>query len=92
MAKQFGWAKWTDDDKVAAKSVIKKLEELFKKVNFPEKLKGLGFSRENLEQNLDLLVNLCFQDASGSMSPRLPSKTDFENIYRYAYEGKDIDF
>ena len=92
MAKQLGWAKWTDDDKVAAKSVIKKLEELFKKVNFPEKLKGLGFSRENLEQNLDLLVNLCFQDASGSMSPRLPSKTDFENIYRYAYEGKDVDF
>ncbi len=92
LAKQLGWAKWDDDDIKAANIVIERIKELFNKVGFPEKIQDLGISREQLEKNLDSLVNLCFQDASGSMSPRLPSKADFENIYRYAHEGKDIDF
>ena len=92
LAKQLGWAKWEDDNKKAANLVIEKLRELYREVGFPEKIQDLGISNGDLEKNLDTLVNLCFQDASGSMSPRLPSKADFENIYRYAYEGKDIDF
>jgi alcohol dehydrogenase class IV len=92
LAKQLGWAKWEDDDKTASSIVIKKLKELNSKVDFPEKIQDLGILKEDLEKNLDKLVNLCFQDASGSMCPRLPSKADFENIYRYAFEGKDIDF
>ena len=61
-------------------------------MGFPEKIQDIDISKEDLENNLDSLVNLCFQDASGSMAPRLPSKADFENLYRYAYEGKNIDF
>ena len=92
LAKQLGWAKWDDDNNKAANKVIEKIKELYKEVRFPERIQDLGISKELLENNLDSLVNLCFQDASGSMCPRLPSKADFENIYRYAYEGKDIDF
>jgi len=92
LAKQLGWAKWEDNNEKAANIVIEKIKELFNKVGFPEKIEELGISKEQLENNLNSLVNFCFQDASGSMCPRLPSKADFENIYRYAYEGKDIDF
>ncbi|NHJ23816.1 MAG: iron-containing alcohol dehydrogenase [Candidatus Lokiarchaeota archaeon] len=92
LAKQLGWAKWEEDDKTASYLVIKKVKELNKELGFPEKIQDLGISKEDLDQNLDTLVNLCFQDASGSMCPRLPSKEDFKNIYRYAFEGKDIDF
>lgn len=92
LAKQLGWAKWEDDNKKAANLVIKKIKKLYKEVGFPNSIQDLDISKEDLENNLETLVNLCFQDASGSMAPRLPSKADFENIYRYAYEGKDIDF
>ena len=92
LAKQLGWVKWEEDDKTASYLVIKKVKELNKELGFPEKIQDLGISKEDLDQNLDTLVNLCFQDASGSMCPRLPSKEDFKNIYRYAFEGKDIDF
>ena len=92
LAKQLGWAKWEDDDKTASHMVIKKLEALYSEVGFPGRIQDLGISKTDLENKLNTLVNLCFQDASGSMCPRLPSKTDFEDIYRYAYEGKDIDF
>ena len=92
LAKQLGWAKWEDDDKIASYLVIKKLNMLNKEVGFPERIQDLGISKDDLDKNLDTLVNLCFQDASGSMCPRLPSKEDFKNIYRYAFEGKDIDF
>jgi alcohol dehydrogenase class IV len=92
LAKQLGWAKWEDNDVKAAEKVLDKLKELYKKVGFPEKIEDIDISKDDLERNLDTLVNLCFQDASGSMAPRLPSKADFENLYRYAYEGKKIDF
>ncbi|MFX1498881.1 MAG: iron-containing alcohol dehydrogenase [Promethearchaeota archaeon] len=92
MAKQLGWAKWDDDDITAAHLVIEKLKALIREIGFPEKIQDLGISRDDLDKNLDTLVNLCFQDASGSMCPRLPSKAEFENIYKYAFEGKDIDF
>lgn len=92
LAKHLGWAKWDDNDTRAAHMVITKLADLQKTVGFPGNLQEISISKNELEQKLDTLVKLCFQDASGSMSPRLPSKADFENLYRYAYEGKDIDF
>jgi alcohol dehydrogenase class IV len=92
LAKQLGWAKWDEINEKAAAKVLDKLKELYIKVGFPEKIQDIDISKEDLENNLDSLVNLCFQDASGSMAPRLPSKADFENLYRYAYEGKNIDF
>ncbi|MFW9952713.1 MAG: iron-containing alcohol dehydrogenase [Candidatus Thorarchaeota archaeon] len=92
LAKQLGWAKWEEDDKVASQLVITKVKELNKQLVFPDKIQDLGISKDDFNKNLNTLVNLCFQDASGSMCPRLPSKADFENIYKYAFEGKDIDF
>jgi alcohol dehydrogenase class IV len=92
VAKQLGWAKWEESDRTAALKVIEKVTELQNELNFPLTLQDLGISKTDLESNLDTLVNLCFQDASGSMCPRLPMKEDFENIYRYARQGKDIDF
>jgi alcohol dehydrogenase class IV len=92
LAKQLGWANWEDKDEEAVEKVLDKLSELYRKVGFPEKIQDIDISKDDLENNLHSLVNLCFQDASGSMAPRLPSKADFENLYRYAYEGKKIDF
>ncbi|MFX0040664.1 MAG: iron-containing alcohol dehydrogenase [Promethearchaeota archaeon] len=92
LAKQLGWANWSDDDKKAANTVVEKVRELQKSVNFTTSLKNLGIERDNFEKNLSPLISLCYQDPSGVMAPRSPSKDDFSRLYTYAYDGKDIDF
>lgn len=92
LSKQLGWVKWDEDDKKAAFKVIEKIKELQKEVNFPQSLKETGIKREELDKDLDTLLDLCYQDASAVLTPRSPSPDQFKEIYKYAYEGKDIDF
>ena len=92
LAKQLGWVSWNEDDKKAAEKVIDKMVALQKEVNFPMSLKETGVSKEDFEEGLDSLVNLCFQDASSVLTPRSTSGAQFRKLYEYAYEGKDIDF
>ncbi len=92
MAKQLGWAQWDDDDKKAAWTVVDKIKDVQKKVDFSPKLSDLGISKEDLEKNLDLLISICYQDPSGVLTPRTPSAKEYEKLFRYAYDGEDIDF
>ena len=92
LAKKLGWARWSDNDKQAAFTVLENVKKLQSQVGFIYKLKDLGISRDDLEKNLDKLIGLCFQDPSSVMAPRTPSKKEFAKIYEFAYEGKDIDF
>ena len=92
LAKQLGWVSWNEDDKKAAEKVIDKMVTLQKEVNFPMSLKETGVSKEDFEEGLDSLVNLCYQDASSVLTPRSTSGEQFRKLYEYAYEGKDIDF
>jgi alcohol dehydrogenase class IV len=92
LAKRLGWANWDDDAKKAAFSVVKKIKELQKSIDFVSNLKGLGISKEDFDNNLDMLVSLFFQDPSGVMAPRIPNKDEITKLYQYAYNGKDVDF
>ena len=91
-AKKLGWANWADDNRKAAFVLIDKLKELMKEVDLPMSLKDLGISREDFDKNLSMLVNLCFQSSSSVMSPRSANTEDYNKIFTYAYEGKNIDF
>ena len=92
LAKQLGWVDWSEDDKVAANKVLDKLTELAKQVGFPLSLKDTGISEDDFENNIESLVNLCYQDASSVLTPRPTGGDEFKRLFRYAYEGKDIDF
>jgi len=92
LAKQLGWAKWTDDDAQASKIVIDKVKELQKKVDLPNKLKDVGVGKEDFDKQVGKIVDLCLQSGCTTMSPRVPGVEDFKKILQYAFEGKDIDF
>ena len=92
LAKKLGWAKWGDGNKKAAYTVVEKINEIQKKVDFISNLKDLGIKRDEFEKNLNKVISLCFQDPSSVMAPRTPTKEEFAKIYTYAYEGRDIDF
>jgi alcohol dehydrogenase class IV len=92
LAKQLGWSSWDASDEDASQAVPDKIEELQKKIGFPRSLGELGVSKEELEENLDTMVQLCFQDPTVVMSPRSPNTEQYKRLFRYAFEGKDIDF
>jgi alcohol dehydrogenase class IV len=92
ISKQLGWAKWDDNTKIAAFKAIEKVKDLQKLVEFPNNLRDLGVSKKDFEDNLDMLVACCFQDATSVMTPRSITDEYFRKIFSYAYEGKDIDF
>jgi len=92
LAKQLGWAGWKENDENAAKIVIEKIEDLAKKVDFPLSLRETGVSHEDFEKNLEMLVNLCYQDASSVLTPRPTNGEQFKKLYQYAFDGKDVDF
>jgi alcohol dehydrogenase class IV len=92
IAKQMGWANWADDKKKAAFKAVDKIKELQKNVEFPTSLKDLGVSKKEFEENLELLITCCFQDATAVMTPRSITDEYFRKIYDYAFNGKDIDF
>jgi alcohol dehydrogenase class IV len=92
IAKQLGWAKWDYDDKTAAFKVIDKIKELQNTVGFPTKLKDTDITREELDNNIEMLVACCFEDATTVMTPRGITDEYYRKIYDYAFEGKDIDF
>ncbi|MFX0176118.1 MAG: iron-containing alcohol dehydrogenase [Candidatus Hodarchaeota archaeon] len=92
LAKQQGWAKWEENDKKAAYKVIEKIEDLQKEVDFATSLKETGVPKADFEKDLDMLLNLCYQDASSTLAPRSPSSDEFRKIFINAYEGEDIDF
>ena len=92
VAKQLGWANWDEDNKKSAKIVIKKVKELQKEVGFSFKLKELGTTKEDYDKNIDVLVNLCFEDSTSVLGPRSANTEEFGKLYEYAFEGKDVDF
>jgi alcohol dehydrogenase class IV len=92
IAKQLGWAKWDDDSKKAAFKVVDKIKELQNVIGFPSKLHDLGVSKKALDENMDLLVACCFQDATSVMTPRSITDEFYRKLFYYAYEGKDVDF
>ena len=92
LAKQLGWVSWNEDNRKAANKVIEKIEELAKEVGFPISFKETGVSKEDFDKNLDTLIDLCYQDASSTLTPRPVSADEFKKLYLYCYNGEDIDF
>jgi alcohol dehydrogenase class IV len=73
-------------------SLLEKVRALFKELGVPLNLKGLGISEKDFEDNMDKLSLYGFEDPSAFQSPRPATIEQCEKLFRYAYEGKDVDF
>ena len=73
-------------------NLLKKTRDFFIKLDVPLNIRDLGISEDQFEENLEKLILYTVEDISSFMSPRPMTEDQCEKIFRYAYEGKDIDF
>ncbi len=97
-----GLAKWLNFslnlDVVAKRKeeTLSKLNQFFKDfitgLGVPIALKDLGISREDYEAKKAALVKYAYEDPTAIFSIRPANINDFEKLFDYAYEGKDVDW
>ena len=76
------------DDLEASKILIRKIRQLIKDIGAPSSFKELEVSKEDFETNFDLVVLNADQDSCTSTSRPMPSKEDFQELFRCAFDGK----
>ena len=72
--------------------LVKKVRSFMKDLDAPLTLKDMGISRKDFEANLDKLVEYAYGDVDCYFSPRPITASQCAQIFRYAYDGRDIDF
>jgi alcohol dehydrogenase class IV len=72
--------------------LINKMRDMFRELDVPLNLKDLGIPADKFEQNLENFALFSIEDIGTFFSPRPITISQCEELIRYAYEGKDIDF
>ncbi len=65
---------------------------LARSIKEPLSIKEIGIPLDRFDNSLQKLVDNAFADAGLLMTARVPSTEETERFFRYAYEGKPIDF
>lgn len=73
-------------------NLVSKVRALFKELDVPLSLKGLGLAPDKFEERMEKLVLYAHEDIDTFFTPRPITKAQVEQVFRYAYEGKDVDF
>lgn len=73
-------------------NLVKKVRALFADLKVPLNLKDLDIPADEFDKNMENLVLYSCEDICHFFSPRPMTTDQCEKIFRYAYEGKDVDF
>jgi len=68
------------------------IRALAKAIGQPLSMREAGISAEQFEAGLPKLVENAESDATLVVSARMPDSAELERLFRYAFEGKPIDF
>jgi len=73
-------------------SLAQAVRQLARSINQPLTIKDMGISRNNFDNSLPKLVSNADMDTQTVTSARIPTAEEFEKLFRYAYDGKTVDF
>jgi len=76
----------------AAASLARAVKSLAQDINQPLKIKDLGISHDSFECSLSKLVSYADMDTQTVTAARVPTINEYEKLFRYAYDGKTVDF
>ncbi|RLC77425.1 MAG: NAD-dependent alcohol dehydrogenase [Chloroflexi bacterium] len=81
-----------EDEHDAAFKLAEKVRELARQVDEPVSIAEAGVNSEKFKAALGKLVENANMDACTATSVRIPSDEEMEKLFRYAYEGRRVDF
>ena len=90
IARFLGLAAESEED--GAASLASAIRGLLERLGQPTAIQELGISPDEFEAELEKLVENAENDSCTVTSPRFPSTEEFERLYRYAYQGRVVDF
>jgi acetaldehyde dehydrogenase/alcohol dehydrogenase len=80
------------EGEAGARELATAIRDLIQRVGNPTSIHQLGIEREDFEAGLEKLVETAFNDASILTAARSPSYDELEQLFRYAYKDKVVDF
>ncbi|HIC94148.1 MAG TPA: iron-containing alcohol dehydrogenase [Anaerolineae bacterium] len=81
-----------ESEEEGAASLVSAIRGLLERLGQPAAIKELGIPPDEFEAELPTLVENAENDSCTVTSPRVPTTEEFELLFRYAYEGKGVDF
>jgi alcohol dehydrogenase class IV len=82
----------TGPDKECAKALVARVRTLAKEIRQPLSVKDCGVDKVKYEKEIPALVERALNEIMTMTVTRVPGEEDLGNLFRYAYEGKSIDF
>ena len=79
-------------DKECAKALAAKVRALAKEIGQPLSVKECGIDKAKYEESIPGLIDRALNEVMTMTVTRVPGEEDLGKIFRYAYEGKSIDF
>jgi len=79
-------------DKERAKALVAKIRALAKEIGQPISVKECGIDKEKYEESIPGLIERALNEVMTITVTRVPGEEDLGKIFRYAYNGKGIDF
>ena len=80
------------DEAEAAQKLTHATRALMREINLPTTLQEAGISQDQLESQLETLCEHVIIDTNTLMSRRIPELDEVEKLFRYAFDGRSIDF
>jgi alcohol dehydrogenase class IV len=81
-----------DDEATGAASLVAKIRELARQIGQPTSLQEAGITSQDFEAQLSKLLENAQGDFGLSLGTRFPDEEEAEKLFRYAFEGRSIDF
>ena len=79
-------------DKECAKALVAKIRAIAKEIGQPLSVKDCGVDKAKYEESIPGLIDRALNEVMTMTVTRVPGEEDLGKIFRYAFEGKSIDF
>jgi alcohol dehydrogenase class IV len=79
-------------DKECAKALVARIRSLAKGIAQPLSVKDCGIDKAKYEESIPGLIDRALNEVMTMTVTRVPGEEDLGKIFRYTYEGKNIDF
>jgi alcohol dehydrogenase class IV len=80
------------DEAEGTASLVQAIRDLARRIEQPLSLSDAGISRPEFEEQLPQLVDHAANDSAMVVGLRFPEDEEVERVFRYAFDGKPIDF